>query len=700
MSRVGGGNNNTNRFNNINTSGVGGVNNINTTTTTNDLGNGNTFETHTGNDVNAGNDFTPFNEGIHHELGNTANRLGDNETRFDWGRYGGIKNIHVDGRAMNDQNSGNTNWNNRVDWKGSSDRTTEGLGVTRGNRLDTRNDNNTTLFSGLHMVDASTGVQAGVRGKTTGRYGSAEGSARVYSEVGAKALANYSLTNKGVNMGALAEARVVAAGAEVSGKVSTPSTTIGGQQVNLNADVFGRATVEANAGVGANVAIEPGEGKAIISGKAGAFAGAKAYGRARFGIGDLLKVGVYGEGWAGAGAEASGTIGFEDGKFKFGASAGAGLGLGGKVGFRVEVDVVKAGKMAKELADRDKDGRLTLNDAATGVNQVADAAMTGVEKGVDKTLNAIDADGDGKFSRRDLGLHASRLQQKLHSTLDVNGDGRLGLNDIGAGARATGQAIGRGLDATGRAIGRGLDATGQAIGRGARALHNAADLSGDGKLGLDDVGIAAQKTGQAIGRGLDVTGRAIGRGLDATGRAIGRGAQALHNAADLSGDGKLGLDDVGIAAQRTGQAIGRGLDATGKAIGRGARAVHRAADMSGDGKLGLDDVGIAARRTGQAINRGAKAVHRAADLSGDGKLGLDDVGIAAQKTGQAINRGAQATGRAIASGARTVGRTASKVGREIGRQATQAAKTLSDGASRTYNRAKATVGRVASFFGW
>ena len=56
--------------------------------------------------------------------------------------------------------------------------------------------------------------------------------------------------------------------------------------------MYGRATLEANASVGGEVAFDRDPPKAVLTGKAGAFAGAKAYGRARFGIGDIIKVTV------------------------------------------------------------------------------------------------------------------------------------------------------------------------------------------------------------------------------------------------------------------------------------------------------------------------------------------------------------------------------------------------------------------------
>ncbi|TNE49574.1 MAG: EF-hand domain-containing protein, partial [Deltaproteobacteria bacterium] len=421
--------------------------------------------------------YSPFiHEGLYDDLGGASTRAKGN---VDIGTYSTNGTFSYGGKLSRDANTANNNWSTRNTWKGSTNRSTEGLGSTRGAQTENKTESSLKV-GGLFVRDRAIGAQAKASGSVEGRYGSASGSARVYSEVGAKGIAQFGLTKTGFTAGATAEARVVAAGAEVSGKISTPSVRVGGQDINLNADVFGRATVEANANVGGEVAFDRDPPKAVLTGKAGAFAGAKAYGRARFGIGDLIKVGVYGEGWAGAGAEASGTIGYQDGKFSLGGSVGAGLGLGGKVGLRVDVDVVKAAQLAKDVADVDRDGKLTLNDGATAITKTADAAMTGVENTVDRTLNAIDADGDGRFSRRDLGLHATRLKANLQNALDANNDGKIGLDDVGAAGRRVGQGLAQGAQALGRgaqALGRGAGELAEAAGK---AAHNLADVNNDG----------------------------------------------------------------------------------------------------------------------------------------------------------------------------------------------------------------------------
>jgi hypothetical protein len=155
-----------------------------------------------------------------------------------------------------------------------------------------------------------------------------------------------SMTAK-VDAGARAEAHLL--GATASG-----SRTFGGSALNTATSVRGDAYVGAEAGAKAGVNFNPRTGNAGVSAGLDAFAGAKAKGRVRQSFGaageNLGAVGVRGEAWAGIGASADASAGFEDGKFKISGSIGAALGVGGKVGFDLEVDVVGTAKAASKMA--------------------------------------------------------------------------------------------------------------------------------------------------------------------------------------------------------------------------------------------------------------------------------------------------------------------------------------------------------------
>ncbi len=384
-----------------------------------------TFVAHEGN-KGAGN-FTPTLDNlIYSDLGNLVEQLRDKVTTS---TYSKTSSSASPMKGSYDRSSQTTDWKKRIDWKGSTDRSAEGLGTTKGPKFESKTTEK-TLLSGSVSRSAVKGADARIGDEVQGRYGKASVSGRVYSEAKAKASAGYTVTNHSAEMNAGAEVGVVAMGVEARGKVSSPSATIGGQEVNLQAEVYGKATVEANGKVSASVVIDKDPPKAVVSGKAGAFAGAKATGHARFGIGDIFRVTVSGEAWAGAGAEASAQAGYENGKVSFGASAGAGLGLGGKVGVKVEFDAAKAAQMAKEVADVDGDGKLTLHDGAVALNKAKKAGQEFVDKTLDKALDKLDADNDGRFSMKDMSLHASRLKSKLHRSLDADGDGKIELSDL------------------------------------------------------------------------------------------------------------------------------------------------------------------------------------------------------------------------------------------------------------------------------
>lgn len=659
------------------------------------LGTGNSFEANS----NKAELFSPF--AFEQELFDMMGAAADKADGFTAGAYGRGKDKSSFSSLNFDQNTANTNWRQRSDWNNAD-------GVTRGARNDQFGFNSTKIFSGSRAISRDVGIEAKLAGQVKGQHGTASGSVRAYSELGAKASTGFDITNTGFDASVGANAHVVAAGVEAHGQIVSNGITVGGERVDVNADVFGKATVEANAGVSAKIGVDLKEGTAVLEGRLGAFAGAKAYGRARFGVGDILKVGVYGEGWAGIGAEAAGHIKLEDGKFSLGANAGAGLGLGGKVGFQVQFDAKKAAHVAMDVADRDRNGKLTLNDAATGINQSADVAMTGIENAVDSGLNKLDADKDGRFSRRDLGIHAMRMQHQFQQKFDVNGDGKIGFSDAATGLRRSGQKLGQRFEQAGNSVRKGAN-------RVSNFAQDAVDLNNDGKFGVADVAVGAQRTVQAFQRGNQALRSVAAQAGDVIADGSRKLGQAAFSAADVNNDGKLGLNDVVLGANQARAAVNRGLDVaggaairTGEALIDGSKklgqAAFSAADVNNDGKLGLNDVALGARNTARTVRRAAtstaKAVHGAADRDGDGKLGLNDVALGASQAKEAISDAAVSTGRAISNGAQTVKNAASRFGSEVATQATEAASTLADGASRTYSRAKSTVGRVASFFGW
>lgn len=156
----------------------------------------------------------------------------------------------------------------------------------------------------------------------------------------------------------------------VGGK--TAGVKLGGEDLNLNAGVKGRAEATAQAGARANAALtyKPPRAGVEIGGKA--FAGVKAEVEGQVGIGDMIKLKGKAGAWAGAGAEGKIELGFDDGKLRFGISGGAAIGYGTGLGGVVEIDVKK------------------IANAAIGTG------LDVVEKGIKYAANPIEAVKDAK----------------------------------------------------------------------------------------------------------------------------------------------------------------------------------------------------------------------------------------------------------------------------------------------------------------
>lgn len=236
---------------------------------------------------------------------------------------------------------------------------------------------------------ATAGAYAQSSGKVEGDHGTASYKAEAKVEAKASFDASAKLNANGLD--AKVGAKVgVSAEASVNGKLETKPVKFAG--VDLTAGVEGNAKVSAELSAEATgtAKITRDPPTALLEGKAGASAVAKAEADVKVSAGPFA---VKASGYASAGAEAtaSGVIGYEDGKLKLGGSLGAalGVGLGGSV--NVEVDVKQigdmavntakaAGKAAHDAADVDGDGKLTLKDVSAAkqavVKNVSNAASS------------------------------------------------------------------------------------------------------------------------------------------------------------------------------------------------------------------------------------------------------------------------------------------------------------------------------------
>jgi len=521
---------------------------------------------------------------------------------------------------------------------------------------------------------------AGIEGKKEGKYGSVEGKAKAEGA----AYAGYDARAKIGPDGASATANV---GLGVEAKVSadadykTPGLKVKGVDTPLDVGVgvHGEASAWAKAGAGGGAYLT--KDKVGLWGSAGAGAAAEAKGDIHGNIGPVGGT-LEGSVMAGAAAGIEGGILYEDGKLTIGGRAYAALGYGGKVGGTITIDLkqsyqlgvamlkkakqvgIEGARRAFNAADADNDGKLSVQDAALHGKNAMEGGAKRFEKGLEGLKNIMDGDGDGKFDlRKDAGAYVDKGAKAIK-------DGAKSVYD--GGKKMVDGAIKRG--------GEMLD-----------AAHDAADMDGDGKLGLGDVKAAAQKAEERVHKGIEDAQKGFS---DAKAKAAKWGndrladaqelAKKAHKAADRSGDGKLGMDDVAIAAtelkdaavKRGGEMIDAGKDALDAGMKKGGEMVDAAVKRGGE----LKDAAI--KRGGEMIDSGKKAVketaaaaHKALDRDGDGSLGLGDAKAAVQQAGDAIADKAQKAKAAID---RTYEATKTKV-QETAKQVFDAADLNQDG---------------------
>ncbi|HVG56941.1 MAG TPA: hypothetical protein VNA24_00185, partial [Hyalangium sp.] len=219
----------------------------------------------------------------------------------------------------------------------------------------------------------------------------AQGSAAAKVEAAASAKGDVTLNTNGLDANASAKVGVTAE-ASATGKAQTASVKVAG--VDVNASVEGTAKVSATASAEATgkAKITRNPPTAIVEGSAGASAVVKAEGEVTASAGPFsVKANAYAS--AGAEATAKGAIGYEDGKIKISGSLGAALGVGAGGGATVEVDVKQIGEMAKntavKVADADGDGKLSMNDAKTVANNVAETAKNTVSNAAESVKNTV-----------------------------------------------------------------------------------------------------------------------------------------------------------------------------------------------------------------------------------------------------------------------------------------------------------------------
>ena len=558
--------------------------------------------------------------------------------------------------------------------------------------------------------------QVGIRGETAGDLGGVadyKASGDIYANAEAGAGVKAGLTSKGFDASANASAK---AGVGVTGDADIATKDL--RSESMKQDVSKPLTIGAGthadgwagAKVGAGVRAGLSTDFIGVEGKAGAMAGLEGNIDAHANIGPLKgKVGA--SGIIGIGAEASGGISIEDWKIHIGGKLGAALGIGGSVSFDATLDLKQtyelakwAGKQIYNAADRDGDGKLGLNDAAKGIGELAQGGANLLDRGWEGAKSFLDGDKDGKFSVNDIRVRAGQAK-----------------------------------DFIAEKAGLARDWAGDQINAAGKALHNAADRDGDGKIGFGDILAGAGQAKEWASNTVSQAGKALGNAKDwvvEKGKSAGK---ALHNAADRDGDGKLGFNDIVTGLGQAKDWAGDKITGAGKALGAAkdwaldkagaakdwvadkansaGKALHNAADRDGDGKLGWGDIvagagqakqfaGNAIQSTGKALgaakdwvgdkaNAAGKALHNAADRDGDGKLGWGDVVAGAGQAKQFAGNAIQSTGKALGAAKDWVGEKASGAWEGI----KGAGSTLASGLGGAAKTVGKTVGKVKDFFG-
>ena len=637
----------------------------------------------------------------------------------------------------------------------------------------------------LYSGRAAAGVreQVGVRGtaETSGQYGTAKASGDAYALAEAGADANLKFGSNGFDANAHASTR---AGVGVNGDADVTSKD--GRLASMNGIVSDPLTAGAGvhadgfAGVKLGAGARVGVGPKFIGaeGKIGGFAGAEGSVDAHANLGPLKgKVGA--SGIAGIGFEASGGISLEDWKLHIGGKLGAALGLGGSVSFDATLDLKQtyelakwAGKQIHNGLDRDGDGKLSANDAAKGIGELAQGGANLLDKGWEGAKSFLDGDKDGKFSVNDIRVRAGQAKdwlsdkaglakdwagdqlnaagKALHNAADRDGDGQIGFGDILAGAGQAKEWASNKVSDAGKALGTAKDWVVDKAKGGVAAAKKAADRDGDGKLGIGDVltGIGEVKdfagekmaqAGQAIGNAKDWASH---KASDAKAWLLDKAAnagKAMHNAADRDGDGKLGFNDIVTGIGQAKDWAGDKISGAGKALGNAkdwavdkagdaahwmgdkakaaGNAIHNAADRDGDGKLGWSDVAAGASQAkqfasntvssagkalgaakdwvGDKAKAAGNAIHNAADRDGDGKVGWSDVAAGASQAKQFVGNTVSSAGKALGAAKDWAGDKIS--GAWDG--AKKAGGTLVSGVSGAAKTLGKTAGKVKDFFG-
>jgi hypothetical protein len=215
-------------------------------------------------------------------------------------------------------------------------------------------------------IEARAGVSASANASARTAAGTFSAGAEASIEAFARVQGEASVGLDGIKARGQAE---VGAYARANVHASWESPAILGLKASANARAYSEVGTGANAIGEASLSFAP--PTAVVTGKASAFAGAKAGASADFGVGPLKgTVGV--EARTGIGIEVGGSVGIKDGKLGVEFNLGAALGIGVGINIKIEIDLKPIGDFLSSV--------FGIFGGGKGDNTVAQAAVDGASK--------------------------------------------------------------------------------------------------------------------------------------------------------------------------------------------------------------------------------------------------------------------------------------------------------------------------------
>lgn len=184
-------------------------------------------------------------------------------------------------------------------------------------------------------ANASVGASVEAEGSIKTKVAQLDGKATASAEALARAQAEAHAGQDGIGASAQAQHAVM------TSSTNTTNLSVAGGLIEGHGDAHAEAGAGGQAIAKTEFSYKP--PTAVATGKAEAFAGARAGFVAKGGMGGV-QGGVGVEVWAGAGAKIEGTAALKNGKFDVDFSIGAAVGVGFKINIKIEIDLKKAAK--------------------------------------------------------------------------------------------------------------------------------------------------------------------------------------------------------------------------------------------------------------------------------------------------------------------------------------------------------------------